>query len=93
MANRTGRAGRGGLRAAACVAFLDHYTTEDERRRTRINGHVLTDNQKRQIRRWRNGQTQHVNAAGFLRLLHELEFTLPWFHRWCKLHRIAVTGD
>lgn len=89
--NKTGRAGRGGLRAEACVAFLDHYTTENKDGQKRINGVVLSPNQRRQIRRWRHGDTAHVNPAGFLRLLHELEFTLPWFHRWCRMHNVKVT--
>jgi hypothetical protein len=90
--NRTGRAGRGGVNAETIVAFLDYYTYPDEdTRRKRINGHLLSAAQVRQIRRWRNGHTTHVNPAAWLRFLHELEFNLPWFHTWCKQHNRKVT--
>lgn len=89
--NKYGRAGRRAVRAEAVVKFLDHYTYEDEHGRKRINGIALTDNQRRQIRRWRNGDTEHVNAAALLRLLHELDFNLPWFQGWAKLHRVSLT--
>ena len=92
MTNRFGAAGRNGLNPRACVAFLDHYTAPDPRGRKRVNGHVLNSTQQRAIRRWRNGDVESVSPAAFMRLLHELEFTVPWFHKWCKMHRYGPTA-
>lgn len=90
--NRTGAAGRKGVPAATVVAFLDHYTYDDaDTRRKRINGVLVTDSHVRAIRRWRNGHVDYVSVKGLASVLATYEFSLPWFHKWCRLHRKPIT--
>jgi hypothetical protein len=104
--NKYGRAGKRGVPASTVVAFLDHYTYEglnpepvrvgqlgspDNGRAKRINGITISAATQRAIRRWRNGQVEHVSVLGVSHVLAEFGFDLPWFHGWCKLHRKPIT--
>lgn len=89
--NRYGRAGRRAVPAATVIAFLDAYTYEEEGGRKRINGKAILEADQRQIRRWRNGATGGVNPNRLVPFLVCYDFTLPWFHKWCKLHRKPLT--
>lgn len=104
--NKYGRAGKSGVPAATLVAFLDYYTYEGTDatgigpggipvpvgpRVKRINGMSIPAPLQRAIRRWRNGQVEHVSPTGLAHTLASFGFDLPWFHGWCKLHRKPIT--
>jgi hypothetical protein len=88
--NRRGRAGKGGVPAASVVAFLDHYTYTHARHKY-INGEVIPEPLRRQIRRWHHQHTAGVNPAYLLVVLEQLRFNIAWFHAWCKERGYPVT--
>lgn len=97
--NKFGAAGRRGVPASTLIAFLDAYTYEgfnptlpppQNQRAKRINGIIIPTSIQRSIRRWRNGQVEHISVRGLAHVLDTFGFTLVWFHQWCKLHRKPI---
>lgn len=90
--NKYGRGGKRGVPAPTIVAFLDHYTytTEGARPQKRINGRHVIPSDQRQIRRWRNGETDVVNAERLATFLVSYGFEIAWFHQWAKKNKLPI---
>lgn len=84
--NKYGAAGAGGINPLAVIHFLDtrlHTVQRKGRDRLALNGSVVSDNDKRTMRRWRRN-TKGINEQAFVRFLNRYGLTLKAYLRTTK---------